>query len=248
MTASINFCRPHVVDSLIPIRSTCVGVHSSSWTVKNFKKAYTGVNCFLSWGERVSGPGRAPFYSEHRRALKLQSSAFTIPGWFQNAFQLSKDVMAVRSTKSAAERAKAIEKIALTSIDFTNATIDLVQCLDGIHFIDLECISPVLPRVLSGISSVGRLVLGVNSVYHKYIKPYARSGQTESLGLSMQLKTDKEAPWKILEVLRNILGFISAVLAAIALFCSVQISPYVLLAFSTFSFVSSLAIELHSNL
>jgi hypothetical protein len=244
---SISLFRPTVVDSLIPVRSASSGKREDPLTISNFKKAYTGVNCFLNWGEKISGPS-APFFSEHRQILKLQSSAFAVPGWFQKAFSLSKDVAGACSSKNSIERNRAFQKIALTSIDFTTASIDLVQCLDSVHLIDLKDMEPMLPRVLSGISCVARLFARINDVYQKFIKPYALSGQTESRGLSIRLKTDKEAPWKILEILRNILAFVGAVLGVIALFFSVNISPYVMLSFSTFAFVASLAADLHSNI
>lgn len=245
---SINLFRPSVVDSLIPIRSAGGGEGASPLTINNFKKPYAGVISFLGWGEQISGPSAVPFFSEHRKMLKLQSSGLSIPEWFKNVFSLSKGVAEISSSKNASERSKAYQKITLTSIDFTTASIDLVQCLDAIHIIDLKHVEPLLPRVLSEISSVGRLCLKANDVYQKIIKPYVLSGQTEWRGLSIRLKTDKEAPWKILEILRTILAFISAVLAAIVLFFSVNISPYVMLSFSTFAFVSSLVLDLHSKI
>src|SRR5689334_11268945 len=133
---SVNLFRPSVVDSLIPIRSAG-GQDRSPLTISNFKKPYAGVISFLGWGEQISGPSAAPFFSEHRQVLKLQSKVFSIPDWFQNIFSLSKDVAEISSSKSASERSRAYQKIALTSIDFTTASIDLVQCLDAIHLIDL---------------------------------------------------------------------------------------------------------------
>jgi hypothetical protein len=245
---SLNLVQPYIVNSLIPIHYASHASQVSPWTMSNFRKAYTGLNSFLSWGEKLSGPQTAPFFSEHRQILSMQSSAFAIPGWFERTFKLSHDIAEIRASMRAGSRNQAIQKIAFTSIDLTNASIGVAQCLNDVHLIDLSAISPVLPGALKGLTSIGGLALKVNELYQKYVKSYLHSGKTESRGLSIHQKADKNDVWKVLGVIRDILGLVGAIIAVIVFFFSLPVSPYLILFISTFIFISSLAADLHASL
>ncbi len=245
---SLNLTQPYIVDSLIPIHRTSHASQESPWTMSNFKKGYAGLNSFLSWGEKLSDPHTTPFFSQHRQIISMQSSTFAIPGLFEKTFKLTQDIAEIRASKNSTSRGQAIQKIAFTSIDLTNASIGVAQCLNDVHLIDLSAISPMLPGALKGITTVGTLILKVNELYQKYIKSYLHSGKIESRGLSINIKADKSDVWKVIEVIRNILGFIGAAISVIVFFFSLYISPYLMLFISTFIFISSLAADLHASL
>jgi len=245
---TLNLTNRSAVNSLISFRSGANTSRESVWSFKQFKKAYTGLNCILSWGEKICSPQTVPLVSEKRQILKLHAGTFNVPEWFEKVFKLSNDITEVTRSKNPIERNEAAKKIFFTSIDFTNASIKLTQCFNDIHWINLAASSPLLPRALSGTACIGQLILKVNELYKSYTKSHARFEKVQARSLWVRLKLEKNVGWKVLEAMRNLLGILAAILTTIVFFFTLHLSPYWMLGISTFNFVSSLAAELHASL
>jgi hypothetical protein len=247
--SSLTATRPLFIDSLVPVRSAQGSTTTPNWTLGSFKKGYVGLKCAFSWGERISDSKIAPIFSRQNQAIREHNSTFDLLGWVDQAKRLSGDISAAKASKDATARNAAVQKVVFTSIDFTSASIDAVQSLDSAHLISLVALSPALPRTLKAITVTGKLVVKANDFYHKYIKSYLHSKQTESKGLSFHVKVDKtDIAWKAIDVMRNILTFVSLILAAITFFFSINLSPYILLSITTFTFVASLAADLRASM
>src|ERR1700723_3008548 len=81
-------------------------VERSAFSMKKFKKAYTGLNCMLGWGEKICNPQTAPLLSTQRKLLKLHSSTIDIAEWVETAAKLAGDIGQAKVSSNPVERNK----------------------------------------------------------------------------------------------------------------------------------------------
>jgi len=236
---SLNLIDPDSISTRIPLmRRKPTQRNPLSQSLQKYKKGYAGLNIFLSWAEKICKPGTAGFLSSKHTALKLHSSTLALPGWFESASKLSRDLGQVKSAKNYASRCAALRKLFFTSLKFTKASISATLVLNSTQVIDLTKASNSLPQTLSGISSVANLILSGNNLFHNSKTWYMPTSFKEAC--EYRVHFNKQQALSVITGVYVVLSFFTAILAVLCFFFSVIVPFYVMLSISTFSFFASL--------
>lgn len=240
---TLHSTRLIATDSLFPVYGGGCE-EGTTWNLKQFKKLYTTLSCLFGWADKLVDPSTSKFLSNRRKVFSKHSEMLSIPEWFKDASDLGASAGKVKKAQGASEKRAAAAGLFFSSVDITKSSVSVASALNDAQVISLSDISPVLPSTLKGISSVSGLVLRANDLYKQCVRTKKEYAKVPLKNAINHLRQDKETPWKMLSVIGAVTAFATAILSVIAFFFAIKFSPYLALAFMTFTCIASLAADL----
>src|SRR5690349_11224375 len=198
--ATLHSTRLIAADSLFPVYGGGCE-EETTWNFKQFKKLYAALGCFFGWAEKFTDPSTSQFLSDRRKIVSKHSEMLKIPGCFKDAANFSESIGKVKKAQSVREKGDAAAAVFISSVALAKSTGDVARTLDGAEVIRLSDLSPALPSVLKGFSSVSSLVLRTNDLYKQCVKTKKEYAKVPLKNIVDHLKHDKEAAWKMLSVI-----------------------------------------------